>query len=190
MAEVVSTNELKKGIIIELGGQPYTVLDFQHLKMGRGTAQVRLKLKDVRGGHIVERTCQAGERFPSARLGHRSVQYLYHDGDLYYFMDVNNFEQFPLEVALLGDILNYFKDGMTLDLLTYKDNPIGVELPDTVDLKVAETGPAFKGDTAAGGSKPAVLEGGIAVQVPFFITTGDVVRVDTRTGNYVTRVSS
>jgi len=172
-----------------LEGGLYRVLDYNHLKLGRGSAQVRLKLRDLRAGHTIERTFQASERFVRARLEHRSVQYLYSEGGLYYFMDNESFEQTPLDADLLGDTLNYLKEDMTMELLMYKDEPVGVELPVSVELKVVETGPGFKGDTASPGSKPATLETGIIIQVPLFISNGDTVKVDTRTGEYLERIS-
>ena len=186
---MIDTGDLKKGLTIELDGRLYYILDYQHIKMGRGTAQVRLKLRDLRAGHTIERTFQAGEKFVRARLDRRSVQYLYQDGDLYYFMDSESFEQTLLAGTQLGDAINYLKEGLSLELLTYGNEAIGVELPNSVDLKVRETGPAFKGDTAQSGTKPAVLETGITIQVPLFVSIGDVVRVDTRTGNYLERVA-
>lgn len=185
---MIDAGELKKGITIELDGQLYTILDFQHIKMGRGSAQVRLRLRDVRAGHTIERTFQAGEKFNRVRLDQRSAQYLYQDGDLYYFMDTESFEQTPLTSEQLGNALNYLKEEMTLMISRYGDEAVGVELPITVELKIAETGPSFKGDTSQAGTKPAVLETGVTTQVPFFVNTGDVVRVDTRDGSYVERV--
>lgn len=186
---MISTGEMKKGVTIELEGQLYQVIDYQHLKLGRGTAQVRMKLRNIKAGHITERTFQAGEKFIRARMDYRPVQYLYNEGELYYFMDQENYEQVSLETAQLGDALNYLKDGLNLQLLTYQDNPVGVEMPVAVELKVIETGPAFKGDTATAGNKPAKLETGITIQVPMFVNTGDVVKVDTRTGQYLERLS-
>lgn len=185
---MISTGELKKGITIELDGELYTILDYQHLKLGRGSAQVRMKLRHVRAGHITERTFQAGDRFPRAYLDRRPVQYLYSDGDLFHFMDTENFEQTALNRAQLGDAVNYIKENQTLDLFSYRGDPIGAELPVTVELRIIETEPGFKGDTATGGNKPARLETGLTIQVPLFINTGDVIRVDTRTGTYVERV--
>jgi len=186
---MISTGELRKGITIELEGVLYQIIDWQHIKMGRGSAQVRLKLRDIRGGHTIERTFQAGEKFTRARLDRHAVQFLYNDGDLYHFMDSESFEQTMLSHEQLGDIINYLKEGMSLDILTYKDEPISVELPNSVELEVVETGPGFKGDTATAGNKPAKLETGITIQVPIFVNNGDIIRVDTRTGEYLERVS-
>jgi elongation factor P len=186
---MIDAGEVRKGITIELDGQPYQVLDYQHIKMARGSAQVRLKLRDVRGGHTTERVFQASQKFAKAFLDRRQVQYLYHDGSLYHFMDNTTFEQTAVDKAMLGDTLNYLKDGANLQVLTFKGQTIGIELPVSVELKVAETGPGFKGDTASAGSKPAKLETGITIQVPFFINTGDTIKVDTRTGQYLERIS-
>lgn len=184
---MISTSELRKGVTIELDGKLYSILEYEHIKMGRGSAQVRIRLKDVRAGHITERTFQAGERFPRARLERRTVQYLYEDGGLYYFMDKETFEQTPLTKEQLGDALNYLKEEFSLDLLTYQNEAIGVEIPLNVELQITETGPSFKGDTAQGGTKPATLETGLVVQVPLFLNNGDRVKVDTRTGQYIER---
>jgi elongation factor P len=186
---MIDAGELKKGITIELDGQLYQVLDYQHIKMGRGSAQIRLKLRDVRAGHITERSFQASERFPRAFLERRPAQYLYHDGNFYQFMDTENFEQIQIEKAILSAALGYLKEGLILQVLTHKGNAIGIELPVSVELQVAETGPGFKGNTASAGSKPAKLETGITIQVPFFINTGDNIKVDTRTGEYLERKS-
>lgn len=187
---MIDAGELRKGIAIEIDGQLYTILDYQHVKMGRGSAQVRLKLRDIRGGHTIERTFQAGEKFTRAYLEQRAAQFLYQDGDLYYFMDNENFEQAPLTSEQLGNALNYLKEGMTLQISWHGDEAIAVELPLIVELRVTETGPSFKGDTAQAGTKPAKLETGITIQVPFFINTDDIVRVDTRNGSYVERAGS
>ena len=184
---MIDAGELKKGIAITIDGQLYQVLDYQHIKIGRGSAQVRLKLRDVRGGHTTERVFQASEKFARAFLERRPVQYLYHDSGLYHLMDTETYDQIQLDKAKLGDTLNYLKEGLNLQVLTYKGETIGVELPVSVELKVAETGPGFKGDTASAGSKPAKMETGITIQVPFFINTGDTIKVDTRTGQYLER---
>jgi elongation factor P len=186
---MISTGDLKKGITIELDGVLYSILDWQHIKVGRGSAQIRLKLRDIKGGHTIERTFQSGEKFVRARLDRRPVQFLYSDGGLYYFMDSESFEQSTLDSALLGDVLGYLKEGMSLEILSYDGEPISIEMPNSVELEISETGPAFKGDTATAGNKPAKLETGITIQVPVFVNTGDVVRVDTRTGEYLERVS-
>ena len=186
---MIDAGEVKKGITIELDGQLYQVIDFQHIKIGRGSAQIRLKLKDVRAGHTTERSFQASEKFPRAFLERRPAQFLYHDDTFYHFMDTENFEQVQLDKAILSGALGYLKEGLVLQLLTHKGSAIGVELPVSVELQIAETGPGFKGNTASAGSKPAKLETGITIQVPFFINTGDTIKVDTRTGEYLERKS-
>ncbi len=186
---MIDSGELKKGIIIELEGKLYQVLDYQHIKMGRGSAQIRLKLRDIRSAHTIERSFQASEKFTRVRLDQRTMQYLYNDGGLYYFMDEKNFEQTPLTTTQLGNALDYLKEGMSLEVLNHKGELVGVEMPITVELRVVETGPGFKGDTATAGNKPAKLETGITIQVPLFINNNDIVKVDTRTGEYLERVS-
>ncbi len=183
---MIGSGELRKGITIEHDGKLYQVIDYQHIKMKR-TALARLKLRDIRDGHTIERTFQSSEKFIRARLDYRSMQYLYSDGDLYYFMDEENFEQMPIGADQLGDVLSYIKEGMSVQIASYKDELVGVELPITVELEVVETDPGFKGDTASAGNKPAKLETGITVQVPLFINTGDVIKVDTRDGSYLER---
>jgi len=186
---MIDAGELKRGITIELDGQLYQVLDYQHIKIGRGSAQVRLKLRDIRAGHTTERSFQASETFTRAFLERRPAQYLYNDGSLYHFMDTKSFEQIPIDKSMLGDMLNYLKDGASLEILTHKGKSMGIQLPVSVELKVTETGPGFKGDTASAGSKPAELETGMTIKVPFFINTGDIIKVDTRSGEYLERVS-
>jgi elongation factor P len=186
---MIDSGELKKGITIEMDGKLYQVLDYQHIKVGRGSAQVRLKLRDIRSGHTIDRSFQASEKFVRARLDSRAMQYLYNDGDAHYFMDQETFEQMSIDTGQLGDTLHYLKEGMSLEVSSYKGKLVGVELPITVELEVTETGPGYKGDTATAGNKPAKLETGITIQVPMFINNGDVIKVDTRTGGYLERVS-
>ena len=185
---MISSGDLRKGITIELDGKLYQVIDYQHVKMKR-TALARLKLRDIRDGHTIEQTFQTTEKFTRARLDYRRMQYLYNEGDLYYFMDVESFEQMPIDGSQLGDALNYIKEGMSLEVSSYKGELVGVELPITVELQVTETDPGFKGDTATAGNKSAKLETGTTIQVPLFINEGDVIKVDTRTGVYLERVS-
>jgi len=184
---MISGSEIRKGITIELDNKLYQVLDYQHVKMKR-TALARLKLRDIRDGHTIEQTFQSSEKFIHARLDYRGTQYLYNDGDLYYFMDEENFEQFSLDKSQLGDAINYLKEGMSLQISSYKGELIGVELPIAVELKVTDTEPGFKGDTATAGTKPAKLETGIIIHVPLFINEGDTIKVDTRTDSYLERV--
>ena len=185
---MISTGDLRKGIAIELDGELWQILDYHHIKMGRGSAQVRIKLRNVKRGQTVERSFQAGEKWPRAILEKRPVQYLYQDGADYHFMETESYEQFHLTAEQLGDITNYLVDGMTLDRTSYQGETIGVELPLSVELRVVETEPGFAGDTQSGARKPATLESGLIVQVPIFIDADDVIKVDTRTGEYVTRV--
>ena len=185
---MISTGDLRKGIAIELDGELWQILDFHHIKMGRGSAQVRIKLRNVKKGQTVERTFQAGEKWPRAWLDRRPVQYLYRDGDDLHFMDAESFEQFTLTEQQLEDEAAFMKEGMTLDRVVYEGETIGVELPVAVDLRVTETEPGFAGDTASGARKPATLETGHVLQVPLFVQQGDTIRVDTRTGEYQTRL--
>ena len=186
---MIETGDLKKGIALEMDGTLYQVLEVAHIKIGRGTAQVRMKLRDVRGGHIIERTVMAGARFPRARVERQTSQYLYSDGDLHYFMNTETYDQFPLSRERLGDALDYLRENATCDIMMYGDEAVGLELPAAVELTVAETDPGMKGDTAQGGTKPAKLETGITVHLPLFINVGDTVKVDTRSGEYLERVS-
>ncbi len=185
---MISGSELRKGVIIELEGKLYQVIEYQHVKMKR-TALAKVKLRDIKAGHTTERTFQSNEKFTRARLDYRSSQYLYNDGNLYYFMDEENYEQTALSAEQLGDKVNYLKDGISVGISSYQGELIDVELPITVELKVIDTGPSFKGDTATAGNKPAKLETGITIQVPMFINNEDVIKVDTRTGSYLERIS-
>lgn len=185
---MISGSELRKGIIIELDDKLYQVVEYQHVKMKR-TALAKVKLRDVSAGHTIEKSFQSNEKLVRARLDSRPMQYLYNEGDLYYFMDQENFEQIPLDANHLGDALNYLKEGQTVEISSYKGKIVDVEMPITVELEVTETDPGFKGDTAAGGTKPATLETGFNIQVPLFINQGDSIKVDTRTGSYLERSS-
>jgi elongation factor P len=185
---VISTGDLKKGVVIELDNELWQVLDYHHIKMGRGSAQVRIKLRNIKRGQTVERSFQAGEKWPRAYLETRPVQYMYNDGNDYHFMDNQSYEQFSMTAEQLGDSAQYLIDGMTLDRTSHEGETIGVELPVTVDLKVVDTEPGFAGDTTGGARKPATTETGLVVQVPIFVAVGDTIRIDTRTGNYQTRV--
>jgi elongation factor P len=185
---MISTGDLRKGIAIELDGELWQIMDYHHIKMGRGSAQVRIKLRNVKRGQTVERSFQAGEKWPRAFLEKRPVQFLYRDGDEFHFMDAQSYEQFALSAEQLGDAAGYLIEGMTLDRTSHENETIGVELPVSVELKVAHTEPGFAGDTQSGARKPATLDTGLVVQVPIFVEEGDVIRVDTRTGEYQTRV--
>ncbi len=185
---MISTGELKKGVAIELDGELWQILDYHHIKMGRGSAQVRITLRNIKRGQTVERSFQAGTKWPRASMEKRPVQFLYKDGNDYHFMDNDTYDQFLLTTEQLGDAAVYMKDGMTLDRTSYQGETIGVELPVTVDLVVHETEPGFAGDTQTGARKPATTETGLVVTVPIFVEEGDTIRVDTRTGEYQTRV--
>jgi elongation factor P len=183
---MINATDLRKGVIIEFDGKLYQVVDYQHVKMKR-TALAKVKLRDINAGHTMERSFQSDEKLVRARLDTRQMQYLYNDGNLYYFMDQENYEQIPLTSDQLADALDYLKEGFTVEVSSYKGEIVGIELPITVDLEVTDTEPGFKGDTATGGSKPAKLETGLTIQVPLFINEGDVIKVDTRSGTYLER---
>ena len=185
---MISTGELKKGVAIELDGELWQILDYHHIKMGRGSAQVKITLRNIKRGQTVERSFQAGTKWPRASMEKRPVQFLYRDGEDCHFMDTDTYDQFVMTAGQLGDTASYLKDGMTLDRTSYQGETIGVELPITVDLAVVETEPGFAGDTQSGARKPATTESGLIVQVPIFVEPGDTIRVDTRTGEYQTRV--
>jgi elongation factor P len=185
---MISTGEIRKGIVIELDGQPCRILEWSHIKMARGSAQVRLKIQNVRSGAITERTFQAGTRWPRARVEQRKVQYLYTDGDAYHFMDSETYDQFAIRAAQLGDDARYLKENTEVFVSSYQGEVLGVDLPVTVDLQVTQTDPGFAGDTATGARKAATLETGLVVQVPLFVNEGDLLRIDTRTGEYQTRI--
>jgi len=184
---MISTNDFRTGLTIELDGEVFQVVEFQHVKPGKGAAFVRSKLKNLRTGAVVEKTFNAGEKIPRAHIERREVQYLYNDGTSYNFMDMETYDQMALTAEQLGDAVKYLKENMTINLLMFQGRSIGVDLPNFVELTVVETAPGIKGDTASGGSKPATLETGYVVQVPFFINVGDVLQIDTRTGQYIKR---
>ncbi len=185
---MINATELRKGVIIELEDKLYQVVDYQHVKMKR-TALAKVKLRDINAGHTIERSFQSDERMVRVRLDSQHMQYLYNDGNLYYFMDQESFEQTPLTSSQLGDALNYLKEGNSVEVSSYKGEIVGIEMPITVELEVVETDPGFKGDTATAGNKPAKLETGITTQVPLFVNEGDIIKVDTRTGTYLERSS-
>jgi elongation factor P len=186
---MIGVQELRKGTtFVDDDGNIYRVLEYQHVKMGRGNAVIKTKLRNVKSGATVDKNFQSGGRVQDIRLDHHTVQYLYNDGAMYHFMDTETYEQPVIPGNLIGDAAQFLKENINVELLTYDGQPIEVELPTTVDLKVVETAPGFKGDTASGGGKPAKLETGVMITVPFFVNVGDTVRVDTRDGSYVTRV--
>ncbi len=185
---MISTSEFRKGAKIEFKGTPYEIIDFQHVKMGRGGAIVRTKLKNLKTGGIVDETFKSGEKLDTPDLEERSMQYLYREGDMYYFMDTENYEQLPLTPDQLGEAKRFLKENMVVKVLYYSGSPIAVELPIFVELMIAKTEPGVRGDTASGGSKPAVLETGATIKVPFHLNEGDIVKVDTRTSEYIEKV--
>jgi elongation factor P len=185
---LISTAEFRKGAKLEYKGEPCEIVEFQHVKMGRGGAVIRTKLKSLRTGNVLEDTFRSGEKFETPLLEDRNMQYLYVQDGLYYFMDTENFEQVPLTSDQLGDAMKYVKENMVVSMLYYKEKPLSVEPPMFVELAVVDTEPAFKGDTASGSNKPAKLETGAVVKVPFHIMVGDVLRIDTRTCEYMDKV--
>lgn len=187
---VISTGDLRKGVVIDMDNTLFQITDWEHIKVGRGSAQVRLKLRDLRGGHTVEKTFQAGSKFDDVRVERHVMQYLYADADLHYFMDTETYEQQPFEKEKVGDALPYLSENAEADILFAGDEVIGVELPASVSLRVTQSDPGLKGDTASGATKPATLETGLTVNVPLFVGPGDVLKVDTRTGEYLERVEA
>ncbi|MCF6094166.1 elongation factor P [Microaerobacter geothermalis] len=184
---MISVNDFRTGLTIEVDGSVWQVIEFQHVKPGKGAAFVRSKLKNLKTGSIQEKTFRGGEKVSRARVETRLTQYLYNSGDEYTFMDMNTYEQFTLSAAQLEKERKFLKENMEVHLVTYQGEIIGIELPNTVILEVVETEPGIKGDTASGGSKPATLETGLVVQVPFFVNVGDKLIVDTRSEQYVSR---
>jgi elongation factor P len=182
----VSTAEFRRGLKIELDGQPYNIVEFQHVKPGKGGAFVRTKLKHLRLGRVVDRTFRAGEKVGLVDYEQRSMQYLYKDEN-FHFMNLETFEQIALDADVVGEASNWLKETMEVDVFIINGVPAGVEVPNFVELEVVKTDPGLRGDTASGGSKPATLETGAVVQVPLFINPGEVLRIDTRTGAYIER---
>ena len=186
----INFGDLSRNMVIELDGQPWQVMDYERHKMQQRAPVTRIKMKNLLSGAVVERTFQRYDTdFTVAEIDNRETQYLYTDGSYYYFLDQETFDQYELTKEQLGDALNYLKETMMAEMVFYKGSPINVNLPTHVELAVAETPPAFRGDTAQGGNKPATLETGLRINVPMFITPGTIVKVDTRTGQYTERVS-
>ncbi|MBU4563577.1 MAG: elongation factor P [Desulfarculus sp.] len=182
-----STAEFRRGLKIEIDGKPYTIVEFQHVKPGKGGAFVRTKLKNLETGQVLEQTFRSGAKVDIPDLEENNVQYLYQDGDNYVFMDNDTYDQLFIAQEFLGDAVNYLKANIEAKVLFFNGKPIGVDLPITVELEVAETEPGVKGDTATGASKNATMETGLVVQVPLFIEQGEMLRIDTRTGEYIER---
>jgi elongation factor P len=185
---LIDVNDLRKGVTFELDNNLYKVLEYAHHKPGRGNATIRTKVRDLRSGAVLEKTFQSGDRVQDVRLDHRIVQFLYSDGELLHFMDTQTYEQPTIARAVLGDTVDYLKEGLEAKLTLYNEEPIDLELPTSVDLKVVEAEFAVRGDTATGANKMVTTETGLRVQVPLFVEEKDTIRVDTRTGTYVTRV--
>jgi elongation factor P len=184
---MLSTNEFRTGSTVTIDGDAWQVVEFQHVKPGKGAAFVRAKLRNLCTGAVVEKTFNAGEKFPKAHIDRREMEYLYAGDDNFVFMDTENFEQSELEKSVLGNAVNFLKENMKVNMMFYQGKVLGVDLPNVVELTVVETDPGIRGDTATGGAKPATMDTGYVVKVPLFIEAGDVLRIDTRTGEYVER---
>ena len=185
---MISAGDFRNGVTLEIDGQVVQILEFQHVKPGKGAAFVRTKLKNVINGGVVERTFRPTEKFPQARIERVDMQYLYSDGDLFYFMNVENYEQIALNEETIGDALKFVKENEMVKVCSYNGNVFAIEPPLFVELEITETEPGFKGDTAQGASKPATVETGATVSVPLFVNQGDKIKIDTRTGEYLSRV--
>ncbi|MFI3207392.1 MAG: elongation factor P [Clostridia bacterium] len=184
---MVTAGDFRNGVTFEMDGNVVSIIEFQHVKPGKGAAFVRTKIRNVITGSVVERTFNPNDKYPVAHIERKSMEYLYSDGDLYYFMDLETYEQQPISTSVLGDNFKFVKENMECKVLSYKENVFGVEPPNFVDLQVTETDPGFKGDTATNATKPAVLETGAEVKVPLFIEEGELIQIDTRTGDYMGR---
>ncbi len=184
---MISAGDFRNGVTFELDGNVVQVIEFQHVKPGKGAAFVRTKYKNVITGAVVERSFNPTDKYPTAYIERKDMQYLYQDGDLYYFMDMETYEQQPIDSTKLGPAFQFVKENMEVKVLSYKGNVFGVEPPNFVELEVTETDPGFKGDTATNATKPATLETGAEIKVPLFINPGDMIRIDTRTGEYMER---
>ncbi|TVS05744.1 MAG: elongation factor P [Cyanobium sp. PLM2.Bin73] len=184
---MISSNDFRTGTSIELDGQVWRVVEFLHVKPGKGSAFVRTKLKAVQSGNTVEKTFRAGEMVPQAMLEKSTLQHTYMEGDEYVFMDMGSYEETRLSAAQIGDGRKYLKEGMEVNVLTWNDKPLEVELPNSVVLEITETDPGVKGDTATGGTKPAIVETGAQVMVPLFLSVGDKIKIDTRSDSYLGR---
>ena len=184
---MISAGEFRNGVTFELDGNVFQIVEFQHVKPGKGAAFVRAKMRNMSTGAVVERTFNAGERMPKARIERRAMQYLYESDGMYVFMDNETYDQMELSKDTLGSALNFLQENMDVKIMTYENRVLGVDLPNTVNLTVVETEPGIKGDTATGDSKNATMNTGYVVKVPLFINEGDVLAIDTRTGDYISR---
>ena len=185
----ISYSELRRGTVIDMDGEPWEVTDWKHTKMQQRAPVLTLKLRSLRTGRTQERNVPGNQKLTLAEVDTRESQYLYSDGDLYHFMDMQTFDQYPLTPERMGDALNYLKEQAIVQVVFYKEDPISLQMPTYVDLKVVDAPPSTKGNTAQGSTKPATLETDLVVNVPFFVNVGEVVRVDTRTGAYLERVN-
>lgn len=185
---MITAGDFKNGVTIEYDGNVYQIIEFQHVKPGKGAAFVRTKLKNIKNGGVVEKTFRPTEKCPQARIDRKDMQYLYEDGDLYYFMDTETYDQIALDNATVGDALKFVKENEMCKVCSHNGSVFSVEPPLFVELEITETEPGFKGDTATGASKPATVETGAVVSVPLFVDQGDKIKIDTRTGEYLSRV--
>jgi elongation factor P len=184
---LISTTEFRSGLKIQVEGDPYEIIDYQHVKPGKGGAFVRTKMRNLKTGNVNEKTFRSGERFEEPPVDEREMQFLYSQAKDFYFMDTSNYEQLSLTDEQLGDSKDFLKENMVVNIMFYQGKPLGVHLPVFVELKIVETAPGVRGDTATGGTKPATLETGAVIKVPFHISQGEIVKIDTRTGAYVER---
>ena len=185
---MISAGDFRNGVTIELEGNIFQIIEFQHVKPGKGAAFVRTKLKNIKSGGVVEKTFRPTEKCPTARIDRKDMQYLYHDGDLFYFMDNESYEQIAIAKDAIGDALKIVKENEMCKVCSHNGNVFAVEAPLFVELMITETEPGFKGDTATGATKPATVETGATVQVPLFVDQGETIKIDTRTGEYLSRV--
>lgn len=185
---MISAGDFKNGITLEIDGNVCQIVEFQHVKPGKGAAFVRTKLKNIKSGGVIEKTFRPTEKCPQARIDRKDMQYLYSDGELYNFMDVENYEQIALNEDAIGDALKFVKENEMVKVCSHNGSVFAIEPPLFVELEITETEPGFKGDTATGATKPAVVETGATVYVPLFVNQGDVIKIDTRTGEYLSRV--
>ncbi|NOJ78621.1 MULTISPECIES: elongation factor P [Myxococcus] len=190
MAGVIDTSEFRKGLKIEIDGEPFEIADFQHVKPGKGSAFVRTTIRSLLTGRVLQPTLKSGEKVGKPDIEEKDMQYLYVQGEEFYFMDTRNYEQTFLGEKVLGEAKNFLKENINVSVLFYNGKAIGVTLPNSVDLKVTQCDPGIRGDTVSGALKPAVLETGYTVNVPLFIEEGDVLKIDTRDGKYLTRVAT
>ena len=184
----ISTADFKNGMGLKINGKYYTIVEFQHVKPGKGGAFVRYKIRDLKSGRVIDQTCNAGTKFENVQLITREMQYLYNDGDSFYFMDNETYEQIPVPADFIGDSVKWFKENDNCQLLYADTELLGVQPPMFIEVEITETDPGFKGDTVQGGTKPATIETGAVIQVPMYLNQGEVIKVDTRDGKFVSRV--